>query len=135
MKKYLIAGALALICNVFFTSCREDWAQYDSVEDAKKTQFAENFEKFYGHISPTQDWGFGNASVAATRAMTRGIGDNSCGTCIKPDMTNYPSANAPADITAEERAYVKNWFLKQYGEAYNPEEKAAEDNTEEETAA
>ena len=110
MKKYLIAGALAVICNVFFTSCREDWAQYDSVEDAKKTQFAENFEKFYGHISPTQDWGFGNASVAATRAMTRGIGDNSCGTCIKPDMTNYPSANAPADITAEERAYVKNWF-------------------------
>ena len=110
MKKYLIAGALALICNVLFTGCREDWVQYDSVEDAKKAQFAENFEKFYGHISPTQDWGFGNASVAATRAMTRGTGDNSCGTCIKPDMTNYPSANAPADITAEERAYVKNWF-------------------------
>ena len=110
MKKYLIAGALALICNVMFTSCREDWAQYDSIEEAKKAQFAENFEKFYGHISPTQDWGFGNASVAATRAMTRGMGDNSCGTCIKPDMTNYPSANAPADITAEERAFVKNWF-------------------------
>ncbi len=110
MKKYLIAGALALICNVSFTGCREDWVQYDSVEDAKKAQFAENFEKFYGHISPTQDWGFGTASVAATRAMTRGIGDNSCGTCIKPDMTNYPSANAPADITDAERSYVKNWF-------------------------
>ena len=32
-------------------------------------------------------------------------------------------------------AYVKNWFLKQYGEAYKPEEKADEDNTEKETAA
>ena len=110
MKKYLIAGALALICNVMFTGCREDFAQYDSIEEAKKAQFAENFERFYGQISPTQDWGFGNASVAAARAMTRGTSDNSCGTCIKPDMTNYPSANAPADITAEERAYVKNWF-------------------------
>lgn len=117
MKKYLIAGALALICNVMFTSCREDWAQYDSIEEAKKAQFAENFEKFYGHISPTQDWGFGNASVAATRAMTRGKDDNSCGDCIKPDMpafpnysTQYPNYTTPAPITDGERAYVKNWF-------------------------
>lgn len=110
MKKYLIAGVLALVSNIFMTSCHETMEDYGSLEEAKKAKFAENFEKFYGKISPTQDWGFSDASIAATRAMTRGVGDNSCGTCIKPDMTNYPSANAPADITAEERAYVKNWF-------------------------
>lgn len=110
MKKYLIAGVLALVSNMFMTSCHETMEDYGSLEEAKKAKFAENFEKFYGKISPTQDWGFSDASIAATRAMTRGVGDNSCGTCIKPDMTNYPSANAPADITAEERAYVKNWF-------------------------
>ncbi len=110
MKKFLIGGLLALVSNMFMTSCHETMEDYGSLEEAKKAKFAENFEKFYGKISPTQDWGFSDASIAATRAMTRGVGDNSCGTCIKPDMTNYPNANAPADITAEERAYVKNWF-------------------------
>ena len=108
MKKYLIAGALALVCNGLFTSCSEDMGDYSSPEEAKKAQFAQNFEKFYGTPDPNQDWGFGEARVAAAR--TRGQGDNSCGTCIKPDMTNYPTATAPADITDAERSYVKNWF-------------------------
>ena len=108
MKKYLIAGALALVCNGLFTSCSEDMGNYSSPEEAKKAQFAQNFEKFYGTPNPNQDWGFGEAKVAAAR--TRGVGENSCGTCIKPDMTNYPTATAPADITDAERSYVKNWF-------------------------
>lgn len=108
MKKYLIAGALALVCNGLLTSCSEDLGDYSSLEEAKKAQFAQNFEKFYGTPDPNQDWGFGEARVAAAR--TRGQGDNSCGTCIKPDMTNYPTATAPADITDAERSYVKNWF-------------------------
>ena len=108
MKKYLIAGALALICNGLLTSCSEDLGNYSSPEEAKKAQFAQNFEKFYGTPNPNQDWGFGEARVAAAR--TRGVGENSCGTCIKPDMTNYPTATAPADITDAERSYVKNWF-------------------------
>lgn len=108
MKKYLIAGALALICNGLLTGCSEDLDNYSSIEEAKKAQFAQNFEKFYGTPDPNQDWGFGEARVAAAR--TRGQGDNSCGTCIKPNMTNYPTATAPADITDAEREYVKNWF-------------------------
>lgn len=108
MKKYLIAGALALICNGLLTSCSEDLDNYSSIEEAKKAQFAQNFEKFYGTPDPNQDWGFGDASVVAAR--TRGVGENSCGTCIKPDMTNYPTATAPADITQYEREFVKNWF-------------------------
>ena len=110
IKKYLIAGALALICNCVLTSCSEDLGNYSSPEEAKKAQFAQNFEKFYGKISPNQDWGFGDASVASARALTRGADENSCGTCIKPDMTNYPSSTQPAAITEDERAYVKNWF-------------------------
>lgn len=108
MKKYLIAGALALVCNGFLASCSDDMGNYSSPEEAKKAQFAQNFERFYGTPDPNQDWGFGAAKVAAAR--TRGVGDNSCGTCIKPDMTNYPSATAPADITQYEREFVKNWF-------------------------
>ena len=110
IKKYLIAGALALICNCVLTSCSEDLGNYSSPEEAKKAQFAQNFENFYGKISPNQDWGFGDASVASARALTRSTDENSCGMCIKPDMTNYPSSTQPAAITEDERAYVKNWF-------------------------
>ena len=120
MKKYLIAGALALVCNGLFTSCSEDMGNYSSPEEAKKAQFAQNFEKFYGTPDPNQDWGFGEAKVAAAR--TRGQGENSCGECIKPDMTNfpnystqYPNYTTPAPITDYERTFVKDWFEKNPG--------------------
>lgn len=112
MRKYLIAGALTLICTIFMSSCGEDMdGGFESIEEAKKVQFAHNFEKFYGKIAATQDWGFGDSEeAAASRARTRSASDNSCGTCIKPDMTNYPSSTAPAAITEYERNYVRNWF-------------------------
>lgn len=127
MKKYLIAGALALICNCLLTSCSEDLDNYSSIEEAKKAQFAQNFEKFYGTPDPNQDWGFGDASVvAAVRsarvARTRSLGDNSCGECIKSDMPNfpnystqYPNYTTPAPITEYERSFVKEWFEKNPG--------------------
>ena len=127
MKKYLIAGALALVCNGLFTSCSEDLGDYSSLEEAKKAQFAQNFEKFYGTPNPNQDWGFGEASVVAAArsarvARTRSQGDNSCGECIKPDMPNfpnystqYPNYTTPAPITEYERAYVKKWFEEHPG--------------------
>ena len=127
MKKYLIAGALALVCNGLFTSCSEDMGYYSSLEEAKKAQFAQNFEKFYGTPNPNQDWGFGDASVVAAArsarvARTRSQGDNSCGECIKPDMPNfpnystqYPNYTTPAPITEYERAYVKKWFEEHPG--------------------
>ena len=127
MKKYLIAGALALVCNGLLTSCSEDLGDYSSLEEAKKAQFAQNFEKFYGTPNPNQDWGFGEASVVAAArsarvARTRSQGDNSCGECIKPDMPNfpnystqYPNYTTPAPITEYERAYVKKWFEEHPG--------------------
>ena len=100
MKKYLIAGALALVCNGLFTSCSEDMGDYSSLEEAKKAQFAQNFEKFYGTPNPNQDWGFNDDVVAAARTRT----------VVKADMTNYPSDIAPAAVTTKEAEWVTNWF-------------------------
>jgi len=113
MKKYLIAGALALICNGLLTSCGEDFENYGSLEEAKKAQFAENFEKFYGTPDPNQDWGFGDASVVTARARTRGANDY--GTVIKKDEPGYPTSIAPAPITKAEAEWVTKWFQNNPG--------------------
>ena len=105
MKKYLIAGALALVCNGLFTSCSEDMGDYSSLEEAKKAQFAQNFEKFYGTPNPNQDWGFNDDVVAAARTRT----------VVKADMTNYPSDIAPAAVTTKEAEWVTNWFKENDG--------------------
>jgi hypothetical protein len=105
MKKYLIAGALALICNGLLTSCSEDLDNYSSLEEAKKAQFAQNFEKFYGTPNPNQDWGFNDDVVAAARTRT----------VVKADMTNYPSDIAPAAVTPKEAEWVTNWFKEHEG--------------------
>ena len=111
MKKYLIAGALALVCNGLFTSCSEDLGDYSSLEEAKKAQFAQNFEKFYGTPDPNQDWGFGEAKVAAARTRS---GDN-YGTIIKRGTPDYPSDIEPDPITDAERAWVTKWFQTHEG--------------------
>ena len=100
IKKYLIAGVLALICNGILTSCKEDMGNYSSPEEAKKAQFAENFEKFYGHISPTQDWGFGDATLeaATSRAMTRGHNVNG--------NLWYQNWKRPVNVTDNEKTKV-----------------------------
>lgn len=111
MKKYLIAGALALVCNGLLTSCSEDLDNYSSLEEAKKAQFAQNFEKFYGTPDPNQDWGFGEAKIAAARTRS---GDN-YGTIIKRGTPDYPSDIEPDPITDAERAWVTKWFQTHEG--------------------
>ena len=49
-------------------------------------------------------------------------------------LKEYEAVKALSKVQSGPYAYVKNWFLKQYGDAYNPEEKA-DNNSEEETAA
>ena len=106
MKKYLMTGIAAVALCAAFTSCSKDLGfEQTNSEQAVVANYEAAFIKAFGQPAPDQDWGFG-----ATRAFTRSQGDNSCGECIKPDMTNYPSATAPAAITADERAFVKNWF-------------------------
>lgn len=102
MKKYLIAGALALVCNGLFTSCSEDMGNYSSPEEAKKAQFAQNFEKFYGTPNPNQDWGFGDASLTRAKARTRGVNVNG--------NLWYQNWERPVNVTTDEASKVLTAF-------------------------
>ena len=102
MKKYLIAGALALICNGLLTSCSEDLGNYSSPEEAKKAQFAQNFEKFYGTPNPNQDWGFGDASLTRAKARTRGVSVNG--------NLWYQNWERPVNVTTDEASKVLTAF-------------------------
>ena len=104
VKKYLIAGAMALICNGFMTSCSEDLGDYSSLEEAKKAQFAQNFEKFYGTPAANQDWGFGDATLSATRARTRSVNVNG--------NLWYQNWERPVNVTTDEAAKVLAEFSK-----------------------
>ena len=104
VKKYLIAGAMALICNGFMTSCSEDLGDYSSLEEAKKAQFAQNFEKFYGTPAANQDWGFGDATLSATRARTRAHNVNG--------NLWYQNWERPVNVTETEAALVLAEFSK-----------------------
>ena len=67
--------------------------------------FSQAFVQTFGNnIDPDHDWGFGSSLRGA--AM-RGV--------VKPDMTNYPTENIPADVTAQEAAYVQQWFEENPG--------------------
>ena len=119
MKKYLMTGIAAVAMCAAFTSCSHDLGfEQMNQEEAIQSKYEAAFIKAFGQPAPNQDWGFGTI----TRGITRGKGDNSCGTCIKPDMTNfpnyytqYPNYTTPAPITDGERAYVKQWFEEHPG--------------------
>ena len=119
MKQYLMTGIAAIAMCAAFTSCSHDLGfEQMNQEEAIQSKYEAAFIKAFGQPAPDQDWGFGTI----TRGITRGKGDNSCGTCIKPDMTNfpnyytqYPNYTTPAPITTGERAYVKQWFEEHPG--------------------
>ena len=95
---------MALICNGFMTSCSEDLGGYSSLEEAKKAQFAQNFEKFYGTPAANQDWGFGDATLSATRARTRSVNVNG--------NLWYQNWERPVNVTTDEAAKVLAEFSK-----------------------
>ena len=95
---------MALICNGFMTSCSEDLGDYSSLEEAKKAQFAQNFEKFYGTPAANQDWGFGDATLSATRARTRSVNVNG--------NLWYQNWERPVNVTTDEAAKVLAEFSK-----------------------
>ena len=113
-----MTGIAAVAMCAAFTSCSKDLGyEQTNSEQAVVANYEAAFIKAFGQPAPNQDWGFG-----ATRGITRSKDDNSCGSCIKPDMTNfpnyssqYPNYTTPAPITADERAYVKKWFEDHHG--------------------
>ena len=50
-------------------------------------------------------------------------------------IKEFEKIKALSKVQSGPYAYVKTWFLKMYGEAYNPEEKADENKSEEDAAA
>lgn len=108
MKKYLFTGALALVVGGFFASCHDDSIEYSTIAEAKKAQFAENFENFFGKVSPNQDWGFGSRSK---KARTRGTDPDANmwgGNGVQG--SRYPQFSVPAPLTEEQKTVVRKWF-------------------------
>lgn len=50
-------------------------------------------------------------------------------------IKEFEKVKALSTVQSGPYAYVKTWFLKMYGDAYNSEEKAGEHNSEEDAAA
>ena len=108
MKKYLFTGALALVVGGFFASCHDDSIEYSTIAEAKKAQFAENFENFFGKVSPNQDWGFGSSSK---KSRTRGTDPDANmwgGNGVQG--SRYPQFSVPAPLTEEQKTVVRKWF-------------------------
>lgn len=114
MKKYLLAAIMAVAVTGAFVSCSDDVVSGSLIEQKAKA-FEETFIEAFGQPAPNHTWGFKRNNITEANGVTRSSNDNSCGTCIKPDMTEYPSATAPAPITDDERAYVKQWFEEHPG--------------------
>ena len=97
-----MTGMAAIAFCAAFTSCSKNEDLYDPDYQSKAIvqTYNDAFIKVFGQPSANQDWGFGSAS-------TRSV--------IKQDMTDYPSATAPAAITTKEAAWVTDWFQKNPG--------------------
>ena len=111
MKKYLITGVLALIVGGFLTSCHDDDLSYSSIAEAKQAQFAENFEKFFGEVSPNQDWGFGESSNARTRSYADGqpYSEPRGEFWARPDDPEF-NLDVPAPLTEAQKDKVRRYY-------------------------
>ena len=117
-----MTGMAAIAFCAAFTSCSKEITPMTEEEKAAiavekiYSEYEAAFQKVFGTPVAGHTWGFSDV------AGTRGKNDNACGSCIKPDMTNfpnyssqYPNYTTPAPITADERAYVKKWFEDNHG--------------------
>ena len=85
MKKYLMTAMAAVAMGVAFTSCSHNTDLYGGEEgggkingrtvqeqiELDKAVYKAAFEKAFGKVAPTVDWGFGPTSVAGVRGGTR----------------------------------------------------------------
>ena len=77
MKKYLMTAATALVLGGLMTSCTKD-TDFSGAEATQSIteKYEQIFVTAFGQPAPTQTWGFGENTVASTRAMTRTISVN-----------------------------------------------------------
>lgn len=105
LKKNVIFAAITMFCAA---SCAEYDGEYtlEELTMVKNVKtFTKNFESRYGSIDPNHTWGFYEMTPVEQLA-TRTVHVNS-NQWADP---NYYGLDVPADITPEERDYVKNWF-------------------------
>ena len=100
MKKYLMTAIAAVAMGAAFTSCSHNDEEYQpkpEPTDAEKLESA--FEKTFGKIDPTNDWGFGDAALArGTRAVN--ANGNEWGLYVE----------VPQPLTQAQKNVVTNWF-------------------------
>jgi len=99
MKKYLMTGIAALAMCAGFTSCSHDVEGFSTIQEAKDAEYAAVFEKTYGKIASTQDWGFGSTR---TRSITR--------QGSAPNANMWGNIGVPDKVSDAERAAAYNWF-------------------------
>ena len=96
MKKYLMTGIAAVTLCAAFTSCSHDSDGFSTLQEAKDAEYAVAFEKAYGKISSTQDWGFGSAT--RTRQGSA------------PNANEWGNIGVPPIVTDQERSDAYDWF-------------------------
>ena len=69
MKKYLLTGMAAIMFCGVFTSCSRDTDFGQTKQQQIQETYEEAFISRFGTPSPNLDWGFGERTTAATRAL------------------------------------------------------------------
>ena len=121
MKKYLMTGIAALAMGGIFTSCSHDMNQYTGNQSEQVLEkYEQVFVNAYGEPADNQTWGFGSATVAGTRGMTRsnpGVDYPSTSTGINANANEwadpakeYGGWVVPDPLTDEQKEVVKAYF-------------------------
>ncbi len=127
MKKYLMTGVAAIAFVAAFTSCSKSNDVYDqaAVDERKQQQeqqkqeqikeqeyanYAAAFEKAYGKVASTVDWGFGSAS-AGTRGNAATAETNSEHWArYDAGYTEQYNWDVPAPLTGPQKDKVRRYF-------------------------
>ena len=135
MKKYLMTAMAAVAMGVAFTSCSHNNDFYGGEEgsgkingrtaqeqiELDKAVYNAAFEKAFGKVAPTVDWGFGSSTRSMTRSGNTGEtyaqthGDENGGANMNHNEWADPDKEfggwvVPDALTAEQKAVVTAYF-------------------------
>ncbi len=115
----MIGAAACLLGGAMLTSCSSDKDLYDGAKEAERNaenllkDYAANFQKVFGEISPDQTWGFGApAGARATRAVF--ANGNEWAANDREDL----GYKVPPVLTEEQKRVVIKYFQTVKNPAY-----------------
>ena len=96
-----MTGIAALAMCGMFTSCSHDMSLYSGSQSEQVLQkYEDTFVETFGEPAPTQTWGFGSTSAAATRGMTRSVGTYAdYKGSLEPNATYYNNMGQQVQFT------------------------------------